>query len=179
MPLVGEQAPDFAMKTTKDLDTLEHVAALGDYRGKWLTLFFYPSDFTFVCPTEITAFDDRVEDFVDLGCEILGVSTDSVYSHKVWINTSRDDNGLGHLNYPLASDITKQVSFDYDVLVEAEGIALRGLFIIDPVGTIRYQVVHDMNVGRNIDEVLRVLEAVQSGGLCVANWKPGEAELSV
>lgn len=167
------------MLTTKDLEKLDHIATLDSYRGKWLALFFYPLDFTFVCPTEITAFSDRAQEFFDVDCEILGVSTDSVHSHRAWIKTPVDQNGLGEINFPLASDITKQVARDYGVLVEEEGVALRGLFLIDPEGIIRYQVVHDMNVGRNVDEVLRVLEAAQSGGLCAANWKPGEANLTV
>lgn len=179
MRLVGQKAPDFTMKTTANLEKLDSVATLADYRGKWLVLFFYPLDFTFVCPTEITAFSDRVDEFRELEAEILGVSTDSVHSHKAWINTPREQNGLGALHYPLAADMTKEVARDYGVLIEDEGIALRGLFIIDPDGIIRYQVVHDLNVGRNVDEVLRVLEAVQSGGLCAANWKPGQAHLKV
>jgi peroxiredoxin (alkyl hydroperoxide reductase subunit C) len=177
MPLVGQKAPDFAMATTKDLEKLNHIATLNDYKGKWLLLFFYPLDFTFVCPTEITAFSDRAQEFADLDCEILGVSTDSVYSHRAWIKTPREQNGLGEIAFPLASDITKEVSRAYDVLVEEKGIALRGLFLIDPEGVLRYQVVHDLNVGRNVDETLRVLEALQSGGLCAANWKPGQAHL--
>ncbi len=177
MPLVGQKAPNFTMLTTKDLQNLNHVASLEDYKGKWLVLFFYPLDFTFVCPTEITAFNDRIQEFADLDCEILGVSTDSVYSHRAWIKTPRAEGGLGDLEFPLAADITKEVSRSYDVLIEKEGIALRGLFIIDPDGILRYQVVHDLNVGRNVDETLRVLEGLQSGGLCAANWKPGQAHL--
>lgn len=175
MPLIGHKAPDFAMPSTKNLDTLDHVAKLSDYRGKWLVFFFYPADFTYVCPTEITAFSERYQEFQEMDCEILGVSVDSVHSHRAWIKTPKEQKGLGPINFPLASDITKQVSRDYQVLVEEEGISLRGLFIIDPEGIIRYQVVHDMNVGRNVDETLRVLEALQAGGLCAANWKPGEA----
>lgn len=177
MPLVGQKAPDFAMVTTKNLDTLDHVARLSDYRGKWLILFFYPADFTFVCPTEITAFSDRYEDFQELNCDILGVSVDNVHSHKAWILAPKEQRGLGPIKFPLASDITKKVSRDYDVLLEDQGVALRGLFIIDPEGVIRYQVVHELNVGRNVDEVLRVLEALQAGGMCAANWKPGDALL--
>lgn len=179
MRLVGKPAPDFSMLTTKNLEDLDHRATLEDYKGKWLILFFYPLDFTFVCPTEITAFSDRVEDFDDLDAEILGISVDSVHSHRAWINTPADQNGLGPINYPLASDITKQVAHDYGVLVEEEGVALRGLFIIDPEGIVRYQVVHDMNVGRNVDETLRVLEALQSGNLCGANWTPGQKHVTV
>ena len=179
MRLVGKPAPDFTMPSTKDLDKLDQTVSLADYRGKWLVLFFYPLDFTFVCPTEITAFNDCVQEFKDLDAEILGVSVDSVYSHRAWIKTPREEGGLGPVNYPLASDITKEVSKAYGVLIEEEGVALRGLFIIDPEGTVRYQLVHDNNIGRNVDEVLRVLEALQSGGLCPANWKPGDALLQV
>lgn len=177
MPLVGQPAPDFDMASTKDLETLKTRAKLSDYRGKWLVMFFYPLDFTFVCPTEITAMSDRAQEFFDLDAEILGVSTDSVHSHRAWIKLSREENGLGSIRFPLASDITKDVSRSYDVLIEEEGIALRGLFIIDPDGVLKYQVVHDLNIGRSVDETLRVLEALQTGGLCPANWKPGEKTL--
>jgi peroxiredoxin (alkyl hydroperoxide reductase subunit C) len=179
MRLVGKPAPDFHMLTTKDMDKLDQTASLADYKGKWLVLFFYPADFTFVCPTEITAFNERYEEFVDAGADILGVSVDSVYSHRAWIQTPREKGGLGPVKYPLASDITKEVSKAYQVYLEDEGVALRGLFIIDPEGVVRYQVVHDNNIGRNVDETLRVLEALQAGGLCAANWKPGEALLKV
>lgn len=174
---VGQKAPDFSMPTTKNMDTLEHVARLADYQGKWLVLFFYPLDFTFVCPTEIRGFNSKLSEFSSNGAEILGVSTDSVYSHRAWIKTPVNDGGLGGLNYPLASDITKQVSRDYGVLVEDQGIALRGLFIIDPEGVLRYQVVTDLNVGRSVDETLRVLQALQTGGLCPIDWHPGERTL--
>jgi peroxiredoxin 2/4 len=174
MTLVGKKAPDFKMLTTKNLDTLDHVATLEDYKGKWLVLFFYPMDFTFVCPTEITAISERAAEFNDLDAEILGVSVDSVHVHRAWIRTPKEQNGLGEINFPLAADITKQASRDYGVLIEEEGVALRGLFIIDPEGIVRYEVVHDNNIGRNVDETLRVLEALQAGGLCPANWKPGE-----
>lgn len=177
MPMVGQKAPDFKMVTTQDLETLNHTVTLDDYKGKWLVLFFYPLDFTFVCPTEITAFSDRYQEFVDLDCDVLGVSVDSIHSHKAWINTPKEKGGLGPINYPLGSDITKAVAKAYDVLLEQDGVALRGLFVIDPEGVLRYQVVHELNVGRNVDEVLRVLEALQSGGLCAANWKPGQALL--
>lgn len=177
MPLVGQTAPDFDMTSTKDLVSLKERVRLEDYRGKWLVLFFYPLDFTFVCPTEITAMSDRADEFFDIGAEILAVSTDSVHSHRAWIKLSREENGLGDIRFPLASDITKEVSRRYEVLVEDEGIALRGLFIVDPDGVLRYQVVHDLNIGRSVDETLRVLEALQTGGLCPANWKPGQDTL--
>ncbi|MDI3257327.1 MAG: peroxiredoxin [Kyrpidia sp.] len=179
MPLVGRPAPDFEMLSTKNLKTLDEKVRLSDYRGKWLVLFFYPMDFTFVCPTEITAMSDRAQEFFDLDAEILGVSVDSVHVHKAWINTPRDKNGIGEIRFPLGSDITKAVSRAYDVLIPEQGVALRGLFIIDPEGILRYQVVHDLNIGRSVDETLRVLEALQTGGLCPADWKPGDKLLEV
>jgi peroxiredoxin 2/4 len=178
MPLVGKPAPDFDMLSTKNMKTLDEHVKLSDYKGKWLVLYFYPADFTFVCPTEIIAMNERLQEFHDLDAEVLGASTDSVHSHKAWINTPKDQNGLGGLDYPLGADFTKVVAQRYDVLVES-GQALRGLFIIDPEGILRYQVVHDMNIGRSVDETLRVLEALQAGGLCPANWKPGQKLLEV
>lgn len=175
--LVGLQAPDFTLDVALGNGEDFGKVSLSDYEDKWLVLFFYPLDFTFVCPTEITALSDRQNEFKELDCEILGVSTDSKFSHRAWINTPRDDNGLGKLNYPLGADTTHKVSQEYGVLIEEEGIALRGLFIIDPNGTVRYQVVTDDNVGRSVDETLRVLQALQSGGLCPANWKPGVKHL--
>ncbi len=174
---VGRKAPDFRMPSTKNLDKLNEDVSLADYAGKWLILFFYPLDFTFVCPTEITALSDRYDEFQELGCEVIGCSTDSVYSHKAWINTPRAQNGIADLKYPLASDITKSVSRDYGVLIKDKGIALRGLFIIDPNGDLRYSVIQDLNIGRSVDETLRVLQALQTGGLCPSDWKPGAALL--
>ncbi|HWR42903.1 peroxiredoxin [Sporomusa sp.] len=175
---IGQKAPGFAMTTTYNMETLDQVAKLEDFQGKWLVLFFYPLDFTFVCPTEILGFNTRLAEFESLGASVLGVSTDSVYSHRAWIKASRGDGGLGgYLNYPLASDITKRVSRDYGVLIEEEGIALRGLFIIDPEGILRYQVVSDLNVGRSVEEVIRVLSALQTGGLCPIDWHPGDKTL--
>jgi len=171
---VGQPAPDFDMASTKDLTTLKERVKLEDYRGKWLVLLFYPLDFTFVCPTEVTGFSDRLEEFQALNAEVLAVSTDSVYSHKAWLETPREKNGVAGTKYPLASDITKEVSRNYGVLLENDGIALRGLFIIDPEGVLQYQVVHSLNIGRSVDEALRVLQALQSGGRCPANWKPGQ-----
>ena len=179
MPLVGQAAPDFNMLSTKNMKTLDERVSLADYRDKWLVMFFYPADFTFVCPTEIIAMNDRLQEFKDLDAEVLGVSCDSVHSHKAWIQTPKEENGLGGLDYPLAADFTKEVARKYDVLVEEAGEALRGLFIIDPEGILRYQVVHDMNIGRSVDETLRVLEALQAGGLCPANWKPGQKLLEI
>lgn len=175
--LIGKQAPDFMMETALGEGNGFGTASLSDYRGKWLVFFFYPMDFTAVCPTEITALNDAAGVFEDLGAVILGASTDSKFTHRAWINTPRDRNGLGPLKFPLAADMTKQVSRDYGVLIEEEGIALRGLFIIDPDGLLKYQVVNHLDVGRSVEETLRVLQALQSGGLCPANWKPGDRSL--
>lgn len=175
--LVGKPAPDFTMETAEGNGVDFGKVSLSDYKGKWLILFFYPLDFTFVCPTEITSMSNAVETLKGMNCEVVGASTDSVHSHRAWINTPVDQNGLGKLNFPLASDLTKKVASDYGILIEEEGVALRGLFIIDPEGELKYQVVNHNNVGRSVDETLRVLQALQSGGLCGMNWKPGDKNL--
>ena len=176
---VGQPAPDFDMPSTKNVEKLNEPVRLEDYKGKWVVLLFYPLDFTFVCPTELTTFSDKYEEFQSIGAEVIGVSTDSVYSHRAWLQTPRDKSGVEGLKYPLASDITKQVSRDYGVLIEDRGVALRGLFVIDPEGTLRYAVVHDLNVGRSAEETLRVIQALQTGGLCQAEWRPGQETLKV
>ncbi|HVC08350.1 MAG TPA: peroxiredoxin [Elusimicrobiota bacterium] len=173
--LVQKSAPDF--KAMAVSGKLFKEIKLSDYTGKWLVLFFYPLDFTFVCPTEIVAFSDRVEDFHKQNCEILGASVDSQFTHLAWINTPRKEGGLGDIKYPLMADITKKIAQDYGVL-NAGGVALRGLFIINPKGTVVYNVVHDLAVGRNVDETLRVLKAFQqvekTGEVCPANWTEGK-----
>lgn len=179
---VGEPAPQFSMQVARPGDTPRTVGSkvtLSDYEGRWLVLFFYPLDFTFVCPTEITAISDRYEEFLEIGADVLGVSTDSIYSHMAWMNTPREEHGLGNIAYPLASDILKEVSRDYGVLIEDKGIALRGLFIIDPSGVLQYSVVNSLNIGRSTDETLRVLQALQTGGLCPSDWKPGKQLVDV
>ena len=174
MSLVQKVAPDFAAEAVVGSD-FKNIK-LADYKGKWLVLFFYPLDFTFVCPTEITAFSDRVADFKKLGAEILGVSVDSKFSHLAWTKLSRKEGGLGSIEYPLLADLTKKIGADYGVLLDG-GITLRGLFIIDPDGKVAYEVVHDLGIGRNVDETLRVLEAIQTvkktGEVCPANWQSG------
>jgi peroxiredoxin 2/4 len=176
---VGEPAPDFNMPSTKNMETLAENVKLSDYKGKWLILMFYPLDFTFVCPTELTAFSDRIEELNGVGAEVIGVSTDSVHSHRAWIKTPREENGVADLQYPLASDVGGKLSRKFNILVEEENIALRGLFIIDPEGVLKYSVVHDLNIGRSVDETLRVLQGLQTGGLCAADWTPGEENLTV
>ena len=176
---VGQPAPSFDMPSTKNIEKLNENVKLADYSGQWLVLLFYPLDFTFVCPTELTSFSDRYEDFEGIGAAVIGVSTDSVHSHRAWLKTPRDKGGVEDLRYPLASDITKSVARDYGVLIEDKGVALRGLFVIDPEGTLRYAVIHDLNVGRSADETLRVIQALQTGGLCQADWRPGQETLKV
>ena len=175
---VGQAAPDFEMPSTKNIEKLNENVKLSDYQGQWLVLLFYPLDFTFVCPTELTTFSDRYEDFQGIGAEVIGVSTDSAFSHRAWLQTPRDKGGVEGLKYPLAADVTKSVSRDYGVLVEDKGIALRGLFVIDPEGVLRYAVVHDLNVGRSAEETLRVIQALQTGGLCQAEWRPGQKTIN-
>lgn len=177
-PMVQGVAPEF--KATGVIGSDFKEISLKDFKGKWVCLFFYPLDFTFVCPTEITAFSDRASDFKALNCEILGVSVDSQFSHLAWINTPRNKGGLGNLNYPLLADINKDISRNYGVLTDG-GIALRGLFLINPEGKIAYQVVHDLSVGRSVDETLRVLEAFQTtaktGEVCPAGWTKGKTTM--
>jgi len=174
---VGQPAPDFDLPSTKNLETLAENVKLSDYKGKWLILLFYPLDFTFVCPTELTAFSDRIDEIHGVGAEIIGISTDSVFSHRAWLKTPREQNGIEGLKFPLASDVGGRLAAKYNILVEDKMVALRGLFIIDPEGILRYSVIHDLNIGRSVDETLRVLQALQTGGLCGADWRPGQETL--
>jgi peroxiredoxin 2/4 len=166
---VGKPAPDFTLEGIADGVFI--TKSLNEYRGNWAVLFFWPLDFTFNCPTEILEFSSRVKEFEELNAVILGASTDSKYAHQAW--TER----LGKINFPMLSDINKEVSRDYGILIEGQGIALRGAFIIDPYGKIRYQLVHDLSVGRSVDEILRVLRALQTGELCPVGWEPGAPTL--
>ncbi|MGB2992325.1 MAG: peroxiredoxin [Paenisporosarcina sp.] len=176
--MVGKQAPRFTMDAVLADKSFGKVSLEENMKqDKWTVLFFYPMDFTFVCPTEITAMSDRFDEFEDLDAEIIGVSTDTIHTHLAWINTARQDNGLGELKYPLAADTNHQISREYGVLIEEEGIALRGLFIVNPEGEMQYQTVFHNNIGRDVDETLRVLQALQTGGLCPANWRPGQKTL--
>lgn len=174
MPLVGKKAPAFKADTV--LDGTFQTASLEDYKGKWLLMFFYPLDFTFVCPTEILAFSDRVAEFKKLNCEILGVSVDSKFSHLAWTERPRGHGGIQGLKYPLASDLGRTMSADYGVLTEG-GVALRGLFLVDPDGIIQHATINNLGVGRSVDEALRVIQAFQHvrehGEVCPADWKPG------
>ena len=176
---VGQPAPDFNMPSTKNIDTLAENVKLSDYKGKWLILMFYPLDFTFVCPTELIHFSDRLEEFQGVGAEVVGVSTDSVHSHRAWLKTPQDQNGIAGVKYPIASDVGGKLAKAYNILVEDANIALRGLFIVNPEGVLQYSVIHDLNIGRSVDETLRVLQGLQTGGLCSADWKPGQENLKV
>jgi len=176
---VGQPAPDFNMPSTKNIDTLAENVKLSDYKGKWLVMMFYPLDFTFVCPTELIHFSDRLDEFQGVGAEVLGVSTDSVHSHRAWLKTPQDKNGIEGVKYPIASDVGGKLSRQFNILVEDANVALRGLFIINPEGVLQYSVVHDLNIGRSVDETLRVLQGLQTGGLCAADWTPGQENLKV
>ncbi|ABD03195.1 MULTISPECIES: peroxiredoxin [unclassified Synechococcus] len=175
---VGQPAPDFSATAVYDMEF--KTVKLSDYRGKkYVVLFFYPLDFTFVCPTEITAFSDRYDDFAKLDTEILGVSVDSEYSHLAWIQTDRKAGGVGELRYPLVSDLKKEISAAYNVLDPEAGVALRGLFIIDKEGIIQHATINNLAFGRSVDETLRTLQAIQyvqshPDEVCPANWQPGQ-----
>jgi len=171
--LVGRPAPDFTLACTGGTRHSRRVLSLESYRGRWLILFFYPRDFSLICPTELSAMSARHGDLAGLGPEVLAVSTDSIESHERWIATPRAEGGLGAVSFPLASDSQGAVARAYGACLDSPRIALRGLFIIDPNAIVQYQVVHGLNVGRRTDEILRVVTALQGGGLCAENWVPG------
>ena len=168
---VGQPAPNFTLDAVIGKEFKK--VSLTDYRGKWVVLFFYPLDFTFVCPTEIKGFNQALDSFSKLNAVVLGASVDSKHSHVAWIE--RGD--LGDLKYPLLADFKKEVAERYGILDEKEGAALRGLFIIDPDGVLQYELVHNLSVGRSVDETLRVLEALQTGELCPLGWHQGDKTL--
>ena len=176
MSLVTKNAPDFTAKAVMPDNSFQEIT-LSDYRGKYVILFFYPLDFTFVCPTEIIAFDEKLAEFKKRNCEVIGVSVDSEYSHWAWKNTPRDKGGIGDIQYPLVADIKKTISREYGVLFD-DAVALRGLFLIDREGVVRHEVVNDLGLGRSVSEALRVLEALQHleeyGEVCPADWHEGE-----
>ncbi|MGE5195512.1 MAG: peroxiredoxin [Deltaproteobacteria bacterium] len=176
---VGHPAPHFEVqaydRAKNGTDQQFATVKLADFEGKWVCLFFYPLDFTFVCPTEIVAFNKALGDFRDRDCVVLTASTDSVYSHKGWCDSHED---LKALRYPMLSDMTRKLATDYGVLDEEKGLAYRGIFLIDPRRIVRWMAVHDLSVGRNVSEVIRVLDALQTDKLCPCNWKPGEKTLN-
>eukprot|EP01114_Cavostelium_apophysatum_P017099 TRINITY_DN4_c0_g1_i1.p2 TRINITY_DN4_c0_g1~~TRINITY_DN4_c0_g1_i1.p2 ORF type:complete len:201 (+),score=60.22 TRINITY_DN4_c0_g1_i1:59-661(+) len=178
---VGKPAPDFKEIAVVGQDFVD--LTLSQYKGKYVILLFYPLDFTFVCPTEIIAFSDRIEEFRKLNAEVIGLSVDSHFTHLAWINTPRKEGGLGAIKIPLVADLNKKIARDYDVLLGDSGHTLRGLFIIDKEGILRQITKNDAPVGRSVDETLRLLQAFQfvdthGDQVCPVNWKPGDATMN-
>ncbi|HEY9900663.1 MAG TPA: peroxiredoxin [Pantanalinema sp.] len=173
------KAPEF--KATAVVNGQFKDISLSDYKGKNVVLFFYPLDFTFVCPTEILAFSDRIQEFKSRNTEVIGISTDSHFSHLAWTNAKRAEGGLEGLSYPLVADFTKTIATEYGVLKADEGVAFRGLFLIDKNGVIQHMVVNNLPLGRSVDETLRMVDALthfeQHGEVCPADWKPGKATI--
>ena len=179
--LVGKTAPDFSVKAVVNGGTVQDKFTMSQFRGKYVALFFYPFDFTFVCPTELHAFQEKLAEFESRNVQLIGVSTDSWHSHVAWLNTPKTKGGIQGVTYPLAADFNKTIARDYDVLVEGLGAAYRGLFLIDKDGVVRHQVVNDLPLGRSVDEVLRMVDALQyfeaNGEVCPANWTQGKQAL--
>ena len=176
---VTKPAPDFTADALHDGEF--KTLRLSEYRGRYVVLFFYPLNFTFVCPTEIIAFSDRIDEFRKRGAEVIGVSVDSKFSHLAWTQTPRKTGGLGTVHYPIVSDLNKAIARGYGVLLEEEGVALRGLFLIDREGILRHSLVNDLPLGRSVDEALRTLDALRHfethGEVCPADWRPGEESM--
>jgi len=177
VPRIGSEAPDFKAKALKPDKTFADIS-LSDYLGKWVVLFFYPLDFTFVCPTEIIAFSDAAEKFRQIDVEVIGASVDSHHTHLAWVNTPRKHGGIGHVNIPLIADLTKDVSYRYGALYQDTGHTLRALYIIDPTGILRHITMNAPPVGRNVEEVERLVKAFQHtdlhGEVCPIGWKTGD-----
>jgi len=175
--LVTKPAPDFTATAVMPDNTFNEEFKLSDYKGKYVVLFFYPLDFTFVCPSEIIAFDKALSRFQEKGCEIISVSVDSQFSHFAWKNTPVNEGGIGNVQFPMVADMTKSISRDYGVLL-GDQVALRGLFLMDQEGVVRHATVNDLPLGRNVDEAMRVLDALQftekHGEVCPANWNAGD-----
>jgi peroxiredoxin (alkyl hydroperoxide reductase subunit C) len=173
---VSQKAPDFTADAFVNGEFKK--VSLADYKGKKVVLFFYPLDFTFVCPTEILAFVDRIDDFKKRHTEVIGASVDSQFTHHAWAQVDRKDGGIKGVNYPLVADLSKNIARSYGVLLEEPGIALRGLFIINKDGILKHSTINHLDLGRNVDEVLRVLDAIdfseEHGEVCPANWKKGD-----
>ena len=176
-PIVGIPAPDFDLPCTAAGGSGRGRVTLADFRQRWLILVFYPRDFSLVCPTELTALSTRIDEFHENGAAVLGVSVDDLESHERWLATPRARGGLGGLKFPLASDVDGAVSRAYGVFLEQQHMALRGLFVIDPNGVLQFQAVHNLALGRRTDDVLRVVSALQTGGLCAEDWTPGQATI--
>jgi peroxiredoxin (alkyl hydroperoxide reductase subunit C) len=178
MSLIGQKAPDFTAQAVMENDEIIEIS-LHDYLDDdYGLIFFYPLDFTFVCPSEIIAFSNRMDKFKELGCKVVGVSVDSQFSHYAWRNTAVEKGGIGSINFPLVADLTKSIATDYGVLIDGAGVALRGSFLIDKTGNIRHYVINDLPLGRNVDESIRMVEALQfhedHGEVCPAGWNKGD-----
>lgn len=175
--LVGQKAPKFVAKAVVENKIIDHFS-LEDFQGKYVIFFFYPLDFTFVCPTELHAFQEKAKEFEKRGAQVVGCSVDSWFSHLNWLSIPKIKGGIGGVKYPIVSDLTKSISRDYDVLKEDEGIAYRGLFLIDKEGVVRHQIVNDLPLGRSTDEAIRMLDSLiffeKHGEVCPANWQEGE-----
>lgn len=180
MTLIGKPAPEFKAKAVIGNKIVEDFS-LAHYRGKQIIFFFYPLDFTFVCPTELHAFQDQLEEFEKRHTQVIGCSVDSCYSHVAWLSTPKNKGGIQGVEYPIVSDLKKTIARDYGVLMESEGIAYRGLFLIDSEGIIRHQVINDLPLGRSVAETLRTLDALiyfkKHGEVCPANWQQGEKSM--
>jgi len=178
--LVQREAPSFTAPAVLPDGTIDDSFSLEKFRGRHVVLFFYPLDFTFVCPTEILAFHRKLDEFHRRECEVIGISVDSQYTHHAWRETPREEGGIGAIGFPLVSDVSKNIARDYGVLVNGS-VALRGTFLIDRRGIVRHQVVNDLGLGRDIDEALRTLDALRhhesSGDVCPANWKRGKKSM--
>ncbi len=176
--LVGKQAPNFTAPAVMADGSINESFSLDNYKGKYIVLFFYPLDFTFVCPTELIAFSHRIDEFEKRGVQVLGCSIDSQFTHVAWRNTPVFEGGIGQVKYPLIADVKHQICRDYDVEFDVEGVAFRGSFLIDQKGVVRHQVVNDLPLGRNIDEMLRMVDALQfheeHGEVCPAGWSKGD-----
>ena len=174
--LVGKKAPHFSAKAVANGQIVDNFS-LENFKDKYVLFFFYPLDFTFVCPTELHAFEEKLEEFEKRGAAVVGCSVDSVFSHFAWLNTPKSKGGIEGVSYPLVSDINKTIARDYQVLIEDEGIAFRGLFLMDKEGVIRHQLINDLPLGRSVDEAIRMLDALIfheiNGEVCPANWKAG------
>ncbi len=182
MSLVNKPAPDFELEGYFNGEFSKYK--LSDYRKQWAILLFYPLDFSFVCPTEVLNFSAAAENFAKLNCQIFGISVDSIYVHKAWVEAKREDGGLGgSLRYPLLSDLNKVAARNYGILMEAEGVALRGLFLINPDGVVMHSTINSLSVGRSVSEAMRVLKAFQfvtvnDGRVCPADWEEGKDTLT-
>lgn len=180
MGLVGKQAPEFRAKAVM-AGHIVNDFSLTNFLGKHVVFFFYPLDFTFVCPTELHAFQEKMDEFDCRDTQIVACSVDSPYCHLAWLNTPKAKGGIQSITYPIVSDMNRAIARDYDVLIENEGIAYRGLFIIDKKGIVRHQVINDLPLGRNVDEVIRMLDALiyfeEHGEVCPANWQKGHKSM--